>query len=208
MDIFTIVDTLSQQVHQVTRLEWLSTMSQIASVYYAQRNNVLVYPTGIIGVLAAAYLYFFIASPPLYAEGGVHVYYFIMSCYGWWIWTRKNRQDEFIHPISSASRKEYGFAVSLWIAAWAMLYVILQYMTDSNTPWLDSMVSSSAVTAMWLMAKRKIENWSFWILSNMIAVPLHVYKQFYLFALMFVLFLIMAVAGHVKWKKEIHLKTS
>lgn len=208
MDIFFLTETLSHQAQQVTWLEWLSTASQVASVYYAQRNNVLVYPTGIIGVLAAAYLYFFLASPPLYAEGCVHVYYFAMSCYGWWIWTRKNRQDEWVYPVSAASRREYAFALSLWLGAWALLYLSLRYLTDSNTPWLDSLVSSSAITAMWLMAKRKIENWSFWILSNLVAVPLHVYKAFYLFALMFAVFLLMAVSGHLKWKKELARTTT
>jgi nicotinamide mononucleotide transporter len=203
MDVYSLSETIYQQARQITWLEWLSTASQIASVFYAQRNDVRVYPTGIIGVLAAAYLYFFIASPPLYAEGCVHVYYFIMSCYGWWIWTRKNKKEEFVYPISAASRKEYAYAVSLWLVAWAALYLALQHLTDSNTPWLDSLVSSSAVTAMWLMAKRKIENWSFWILSNLVAVPLHVYKEFYLFAIMFVVFLAMAVIGHVAWKKEL-----
>jgi nicotinamide mononucleotide transporter len=196
------LDILSHQAGQVTWLEWLSTVSQVASVYYAQRNNVWVYPTGITGVLAAAYLYFFIASPPLYAEGGVHMYYFFMSCYGWWIWTRKNTEQKFVYPISRTSRKEFIMAVVLWMVAWTILYLALRYATDSNTPWLDSLVSSTAITAMWLMAKRKIENWSFWILSNLVAIPLHVYKGFYLFALMFVLFLVMAVIGHRKWMSE------
>src|SRR5690606_6278356 len=142
---------------------------------------VWVYPTGIAGVLIAAYLYFFVAFPPLYAEGSVHVYYFGMSCYGWWIWTRKNKQKEYEYPIQFASDKQRWAAGILWVSAWLLLYLILRYATDSNTPLADSGVSASAIAAMWLMAGRKIENWTLWMISNAMAVPLHLYKGFYLF---------------------------
>jgi nicotinamide mononucleotide transporter len=78
---------------------------------------------------------------------------------------------------------------------------MLVYITNSNTPILDSLVSASAVTAMWWMAKRKIENWIAWIVSNIVAIPLNFYKGFMLFTLMYILFLVMAYAGYTSWKK-------
>ena len=80
---------------------------------------------------------------------------------------------------------------------------MLVYMTDSNTPVLDSLVSSSAITAMWWMAKRKIENWIAWIFSNIVAIPLNFYKGFMLFTLMYILFLVMAYLGLKEWKKKL-----
>lgn len=200
----SFIDIIFQQWESVTWLEWVSTLSQIASVFYAQRNNVWVYPTGIIGVLFAAYLYFFVAHPPLYAEGSVHIYYFGMSCYGWWVWTRKNQSQEHMYPITYTSTREKINAVLLWTISWVLLYVILAFATDSNTPLGDSAVSASAITAMWLMALRKIENWWLWIFSNLVAIPLHIYKGFYLFALMFFLFLVMAIIGHFRWARQVN----
>jgi len=181
--------------------EWASTVTQIASVWYARKNNVLVYPTGIIGVLLAAYVYFIISSPPLYADAALNIYYFVMSVYGWYNWTKK-RGSETQYPISWCNKKEMNIGIAFFLISWAALYFILRYYTNSNTPFLDSLVSSSAVTAMWWMAKRKIENWLAWIVSNIVAIPLNFYKGFMLFTLMYILFLIMAWMGYITWKKE------
>lgn len=182
--------------------EWLSTITQIASVWFARKNNVLVYPTGIIGVLLAAWLYFFNSHPPLYADGTLNIYYFLMSVYGWYNWVQKKDEMHYSYPISWCSRRELYTGISLFFVAWGAIYFTLIKITDSNTPILDSLVSASAVVAMWWMAKRKIENWIAWILSNIIAIPLNFYKHFYLFTLMYVLFLVMAWMGYVAWKKK------
>jgi nicotinamide mononucleotide transporter len=181
--------------------EWGSTITQIASVWYARKNNVLVYPTGIIGVLLAAYVYFIISSPPLYADASLNIYYFIMSVYGWYNWTKK-KENDLQYPISWCNKKELGTGSILFLVSWVVLFFVLRYFTNSNTVFLDSLVSSSAVTAMWWMAKRKIENWLAWILSNIVAIPLNFYKGFMLFTLMYILFLLMAWMGYVSWKKE------
>ncbi|WP_462254884.1 nicotinamide riboside transporter PnuC [Ferruginibacter sp.] len=186
--------------------EWGSTITQIASVWYARKNNVLVYPTGIIGVLLAAYVYFIISVPPLYADASLNIYYFIMSVYGWYNWTKK-KEYGLQYPISWCNKNELGSGIFLFLASWGILYYVLQNFTNSNTPFLDSLVSGSAVTAMWWMAKRKIENWLAWIVSNIVAIPLNFYKGFMLFTLMYILFLLMAWMGYIAWKKEIKNKS-
>jgi len=189
-------------VQQTGWKEWVSTITQIASVWFARKNNVLVYPTGIIGVLLAAYLYFFDSHPPLYADGTLNIYYFFMSVYGWYNWVQKKDADHLTYPISWCSKKELSIGVILFFVAWGAIYLALIKITDSNTPTLDSLVSASAVVAMWWMAKRKIENWLGWIASNIVAIPLNFYKEFYLFTLMYVLFLGMAVWAFIEWKKQ------
>ncbi len=181
--------------------EWFSTLTQIASVWYARKNNILVYPTGIIGVLLAAWVYFFIATPPLYADGMLNIYYFAMSVYGWYNWTRKDHFQHDVYAISWCTKNEFRIGIAGCIIGWSVLYVILSTFTNSDTPILDSLVSASALTAMWWMASRKIENWLAWIFSNIVAIPLNFYKGFMLFTLMYVLFLIMALAGYTEWKK-------
>lgn len=183
--------------------EWISTVAQVASVWYAKKNNVLVYPTGIIGVLLASYVYFFMIDPPLYADASLNIYYFAMSVYGWYNWVQKKDDAHYTYPISWCSRKELGVGIGFFIFFWIVIYFVLSKFTDSNTPFLDSMVSSSAITSMWWMAKRKIENWLAWIFSNIIAIPLNFYKGLMLFTLMYVLFLALAWAGYREWKKKV-----
>ncbi|MGQ0740569.1 MAG: nicotinamide riboside transporter PnuC [Bacteroidota bacterium] len=189
-------------VRQTKWPEWVSTLAQITSVWYARKNNVLVYPTGIIGVLLAAYVYFFMVHPPLYADASLNIYYFLMSVYGWYNWVQKKDGNQYTYPISWCTRAQLQFGIGFFLFFWAAVYFVLIKFTDSNTPVLDSLVSSSAVTAMWWMAKRKIENWLAWIFSNIIAIPLNFYKELMLFSLMYVLFLLMAWWGYKEWKKQ------
>jgi len=190
-----------QNIRETKWPEWVSTFTQIASVLYARKNNILVYPTGIIGVLLAAYVYFFLIHPPLYADASLNIYYFAMSVYGWYNWVQKKNGDT-VYPISWCSKKELSFGIGFFFLFWALIYFVLIQFTNSNTPILDSLVSSSAITAMWWMAKRKIENCLAWIFSNIIAIPLNFYKGLMLFTLMYVLFLLLAWWGYTEWKKK------
>lgn len=180
--------------------EWISTLSQLASVWYARKNNILVYPTGIIGVVLAAWIYFFIASPPLYADAVLNIYYLMMSLYGWYQWTCK-KDNAVVYPISWCGQKELVNGLLLFLVSWLGIWFLLHYFTDSNTQVLDSLVSASAVTAMWWMALRKVENWLAWTASNVIAIPLNFYKGFMLFTVMYIVFLLLALAGYLSWKK-------
>lgn len=182
--------------------EWVSTVTQIASVWYARKNNILVYPTGIIGVLLAAYVYFFMIHPPLYADASLNIYYFLMSVYGWYNWVQKKDAEHYTYPIRWCNRSQLFFGIGFFIFFWGVIYYVLITVTDSNTPVLDSLVSASAVTAMWWMAKRKIENWLAWIFSNLVAIPLNFYKGLMLFSLMYVLFLLLAWWGFRDWRKQ------
>ena len=202
MNFHEVWEKFISNVQQTSWQEWVSTITQIASVWYARKNNVLVYPTGIIGVLLAAWLYFFNSHPPLYADGTLNIYYFIMSVYGWYNWIQKKDGEHLTYPISWCSKKELSAGALLFIASWGLIYFALIKITDSNTPILDSLVSASAVVAMWWMAKRKIENWLAWIISNIVAIPLNFYKEFYLFTLMYVLFFALALWGFIDWKKQ------
>ena len=202
MNFEQIYQQFIDNIKEVRWQEWVSTITQIASVWYARKNNVLVYPTGIIGVLLAAYVYLFQTHPPLYADSLLNVYYFIMSVYGWYNWVQKKDTDHYTYPISWCNRKELIIGIGFFLAFWVIIWFVLIKLTNSNTPVLDSLVSASAVTAMWWMAKRKIENWLAWIFSNIVAIPLNFYKGLMLFTLMYVLFLVMAWMGYTSWKKK------
>lgn len=197
-DIYQQFVSEAQYIHP---LEWMSTAAQIASVIYAQRNNIWVYPTGILGVLAAAWVYFFLAQPPLYAEGFLHLYYCAISIYGWYNWKRKTDRTSLLHPIRWCTRSERIIGLGIFLITWWAISYVLSHWTNSDTPYLDAVVSSSAITAMWWMTTRKIENWLAWIFSNFFAIPLNFYKGFILFTLMYLIFLLLAYVGYRKWRQ-------
>jgi nicotinamide mononucleotide transporter len=203
MSIAEIISKFTSDILITQWQEWVSTITQIASVWYARKNNILVFPTGIIGVLLAAWMYLVVANPPLYADGLLNIYYFGMSLYGWYNWVQKNNEQKFTFPISYCSKNELILGIGFFLASWILIFLLLKYGTNSNTPILDSLVSGSAITAMLWMAKRKIENWWAWIFSNIVAIPLNFYKGFMLFTVMYILFLWMAYLGYQSWKKEL-----
>lgn len=202
MSIQEIYQHFLQNIRDTKWPEWLSTIAQVASVWYARKNNVLVYPTGIIGVLLAAYVYFFMISPPLYADASLNIYYFVISVYGWYNWVQKKDESHYTYPISWCNKKELSIGIGFFLTFWVIIYFVLVRFTNSNTPVLDSLVSALSITAMWWMAKRKIENWFAWILSNIVAIPLNFYKELMLFTLMYVVFLVLAYMGYTEWKRK------
>jgi nicotinamide mononucleotide transporter len=187
----------------VSPLEWTSTLAQILSVWFAMKNNVWVFPTGIVGVLLAAYIYLFAIYPPLYAEGLLHLYYFGMSVFGWYAWLLKKSDRSLVFPISWCNTREK--ITGLWITfiSWSILFFWLKFQTDSDTPVSDSLVTSFSILGMWWMAKRKIENWLAYMISNALAIPLNYYKELSLFSFMYLIFFFMAWRGFIAWKKEV-----
>ena len=180
-------------------LEAIAVISGIVSVWYSRKENVLVFPTGLLNT--TIYIYLSLRGH-LIGEASVNLYYTAMSIYGWYNWALKT-ESQYIYPISWCNKKELNFGVILFLLFWVAIYFILIKLTNSNTPVLDSLVSSTAVTSMWWMAKRKMENWIAWIISNLVAIPLNFYKGLILFTLMYVLFLALAVSGYKEWKSKL-----
>ncbi|MCO6460620.1 MAG: nicotinamide mononucleotide transporter [Saprospiraceae bacterium] len=179
------------------RTELIAAFFGIVSVWYSRKNDVLVYPTGIVSVLLYVYICF---NHKLYADAGINFYYFIMSVIGWINWTRK-KVDEYVYPIAYCNKKEWIVGLSVFFISLFSLIYVLSHWTDSHTVLGDSLVSSSAVTAMWWMAKRKIENWYAWILSNVVALPLFFSKGLYPTVFQYIIFLILATWGLITWRK-------
>ena len=135
------------------------------------------------------------SHPPLYADASLNIYYFANECI-WLVQLGAEKGCESLY-LSDQLVQQEGTEHRSWLFLffWIAIYFVLQQFTNSNTPILDSLVSSSAITAMWWMAKRKIENWLAWIFSNIVAIPLNFYKELMLFTLMYVLFLALGMVG-------------
>lgn len=172
------------------------------SVWYSKQNMVLVFPTGMISTVIFVYLLF---KWELLGDMMINGYYFIMSAYGWYIWTRKVDETH-VTPISSTTQKEN--LVSVFILLGTLVFVFLVYNTfDKWTGWvayIDTVTTAIFFVGMWLMARRKIENWIYWIIGDIISVPLYFYKGFTFTSLQYLGFTIIAIFGYLAWKKTLN----
>lgn len=186
-------------------MSWLEATAVIfglLSVWYAKKENILVFPTGIVSVLIYVYICY---NYKLYADMGINFYYFVMSIYGWIVWSSRSEGDE-ITPIAYNTSKENLVSISLFILFFIIMSYVLSNYTDSDVPYWDSLTTGIFLVGMWLMAKKKIENWIAWIIGDMISVPLYAYKGLYLTSFQFIVFLGIAIAGYVEWKRKLNPK--
>ena len=185
-------------------LEITAVVFGIISVLFARKNNILVYPTGLISTLIFIYILY---NFKLYGEFIINIYYSAMSIIGWYLWSRKNNgQEEF--PISSMNSKEYKISGLIFTATLlfiALVYHFFDKFTDL-TAYVDAFTTALFFVGMWLMAKRKIENWIVWIIADIISVPLYFFKGLTVSSLQFIVFTIIAVLGYREWKIFIQKK--
>lgn len=194
---------LRQQVAETDALQWIAIATGVAEVLLARINNILLYPAGIISTVLTAYILF---VSGLYADSLLNGYYLVMSIYGWWYWARKKGRP--VVPISMCSRKDWGVVMAITGGGFSALYMLLMRYTDSTVPLWDAWVSATAWAGMWLLAKRKVENWVLLNISNLFAVPLLLYKHLPLFAGLTIILFIVAVFGYFDWRKKFILQSA
>jgi len=201
MENFMELDLLLQQIKNTSLLEWIAVGFGVTEVLFARKNNVLLYPAGIIGIVCSSFL---LIHAKLYAETLLHGYYLVMSIYGWAMW--KNRSSSGASQISRSSLKDQKITWSIALGGWVLLYFVLRFFTDSDVPVIDAFVSSTAWAGMWLLAKRKLENWIWLNISNVVAIPLLFHKQLILVSFLTLFLFVVAIFGYLDWKKELEKK--
>lgn len=194
-----VLEYLAQYILTHRNLEIIAVVFGILQVLLAYKNNVLLYPAGIISTIIFIWLF---ANPKtgLYAEASLNLYYLIMSIYGWILWSLKSKKEEHI-SISKTTNKEWRIAVTIFLSAYLILFVVLSKFTDSTVPYMDAFVSAAAWAGMWLLAKRKLENWIVLNVSNIVAIPLLFYKEMPLTGLLTLFLFTVAIFGYYNWKK-------
>ena len=208
--MYQIFDLLFEQYSQYDDLdiilEIIGVVFGLLSVWFSKNNNILVYPTGMISTSIFIYLlYKWILLGDMLING----YYFIMSIYGWYIWTRKINETT-VTPISRITSKERQKGIILFLSTLIFVFIIYKFF-DKWTGWVayaDTFTTAIFFVGMWLMAKRKIENWIFWILGNIISVPLYFYKGLTFTSLQYFGFTFIAIFGYIAWKKSLHKNLS
>ena len=186
-------------------LEITAVFFGFASVWYSKQNNILVFPTGLISTSIFVYLLF---KWQLLGDMMINGYYFIMSFYGWYIWTRKVDAKN-LTPISRATKSEQIIAVIIFALTLVLVYQVYQFY-DMWTNWVayvDTLTTALFFVGMWLMAKRKIENWYFWVVADIISIPLYLYKGLTFTSIQYFGFTILAIFGFLAWKKNLSNST-
>jgi len=187
-------------------LEVIAVIFGFLSVWFSKQNNILVFPTGLISTSIFVYL---LLKWGLLGDMMINAYYFIMSIYGWYIWTRKVDATH-VTPISFTTKKER--IVSVWIFFATLLFVFIVYnvfnMWTSWVAYVDTLTTAIFFVGMWLMARKKVENWIFWIIGDLISIPLYFYKGFTFTSLQYLGFTVIAIFGYLAWKKHLNNKTA
>jgi nicotinamide mononucleotide transporter len=200
--MYQIFDLLFEQYSQYQTkdivLEIIAVVFGLLSVWYSKNNNILVFPSGMISTAIFIYLLY---KWVLLGDMMINAYYFVMSIYGWFIWTRK--ENNTVTPISRVTNNEKKIATIIFLSSLVFVYLIYVYFDKWGTvsSYIDNITTAIFFVGMWLMAKRKIENWIFWIIADVISVPLYFYKGLTFTSLQYLIFTFIAIAGYYSWKK-------
>lgn len=195
-----------QQAIATPTLEWIAILAAVIEVLLARANQVWLYPAGIVSTGIYTYL-FLRPTTGLYADAILNMYYFIMSIYGWVLWQKRIKGHAL--PITRANKQEWLSIIVYALGGWVLLYVLLVivfphlfvgYKPSEVVVW-DALISATAWVGMWLLARRKLENWLLLNVSNLIAIPIYWYKAMPMTAALTLFLFIVAITGYLKWRK-------
>lgn len=183
--------------------EYIAVFAGITSVWFSKKENVLVYPVGLINTVI--YIYISLKGS-LFGEAGVNLYYTIMSVIGWYMWLKKDNRNETALHITRASKKEWVQHIMFFLFFYISIFLLLTYLKEQFyegvIPWADALASATAFTGMWLMTKKKVESWYWWIATNIASIPLYFVKQYVFTSLYYLVLLVLAVLGLMEWMKK------
>ncbi len=193
-----------QNVLATTWLEVVAVIFGLMSVWYAKKANILVYPTGIVSVLIYVYICY---KFQLYADMGINFFYFVMSVYGWYMWTRKGVNRKVLRIRWNTPSQQWLGVAAVFVFFWIILGLIFYFKSDdpvyldSYIPYVDSFTTAVFLVGMLLMALKRIENWIYWIIGDLISIPLYFVKGLVFTSFQYLVFLAIAVAGLIAWIK-------
>jgi len=192
-----------------TWYEYLAVFAGILSVWYSRNENILVYPVGLINTII--YIYISVKGH-LFGEASVNLYYTIMSFYGWMLWSKRDRQQQHIVKISFSNKqfliKQSLFFLLFYVVIFSSLTYLKKDFAEGAIPWADAFASATAFTGMWLMAKKKVESWYWWIATNIASIPLYFVKQYVFTSVYYLVLLVLAFYGLSEWKRKVKMNTA
>lgn len=186
-----------------TWFEYIAVFAGIASVWYSRIENILVYPVGLINTIIYVWLSI---KGQLFGEASVNLYYTIMSIYGWILWVKRDEAQHHVILIKFSNARWWLYQLIFFAAFYIAIFVSLTYLKRSFAPgaipWADAFASATAFTGMWLMTKKKVESWYWWIATNIASIPLYFVKHYVFTSVYYLVLLIMAVFGLLEWRRR------
>lgn len=192
-----------QEFNQTTPLEWIGAFTGILCVYLAAKQSIWNWPIAIVSVIAYAIVFY---ENQLYGDAGLQIYFLGTSIYGWYFWIKKKENNE--KPVTSLNVKELIYTVIVIAILSLFLGLFLKKFTPTNVPYIDGFCTSISFVAQILMTRKILQNWALWIFVNICYVPLYIYKNLYVTAILYVVLLVLAFIGHIDWKKEYKKQTA
>ncbi len=184
------------------KIEIFGFLSLVAYLYFSIKQNILLWPLGVIGALLYIYIYYTVR---LYADMGLQVYYVFISIYGWIYWSSHNNENVKL-KVKFIERK---MALLLTITT-AFLFIIISFIlenyTNASLPYWDALTTAASITATWMLAKKYIEHWIVWIFVDFISMIIYIYKGLNITAVLFIIYTTMAIVGYYQWKKQLNAK--
>lgn len=184
-------------------LELIAIAFGILSAWFSKQNNILIYPAGIISTAIFVYL---LAIYGLLGDMVINAYYFSMSVYGWYFWTRKVDEEHYV-PITRTTTREKQICVFIFTTTLIFIFTLYNIF-DKWTSWtayVDTFTTALFFVAMWLLARKKIENWTFLLIGNVISIPLYFYKGLVFTSFQFILFVVISILGYRAWKRILNI---
>ncbi len=203
MDLTEIGNQFISGIRQTGWMEAVAVVSGILSVWFSKKENILVYPVGLVNTVFYTYLSF---NSHLLGEAAVNLYYTIVSIWGWYLWSNKDTQKRPRLHIMFSNNKEIAFQIGFFLTLYAVIFILLSYLKSGFAPgaipWADALASASAFTGMYLMAKKKVESWYWWVITNIASIPLYFVKGFVFTSVYYLVLLLLALSGLQSWKKK------
>lgn len=188
---------IAEEIKQTTPLEWIGAVTGIYCVYLAAKQNIWNWPVAIVSVIAYTIVFY---KSMLYGDAGLQIYFLGTSVYGWYFWIKKKENNE--KPVTSLSAREYILVIIAILALWLLLALFLKKFTHTNVPYIDGLCTAVSLIAQILMTRKVLQNWALWIFVDICYVPLYIYKNLYVTAVLYIIYLVLAWMGHVDWQRE------
>jgi nicotinamide mononucleotide transporter len=207
MEVFeTIFSQYKGYSNTLIFLEITGSILGVVSALYSRVNNILVFPLGIVSTAIFVYLLY---DFNLLGDMIINAYYFIMSIFGWYVWTNK-KEGAVVTPIGETSNKEWTTTAGIFLAAMVFVYTVYYAFDkfEGSVSYVDILTTGIFFSGMWLMALRKIEYWFVLLVGNIISVPLYIYKGLAFTSILYVILTIIAILGYIKWKKYLNNRLS
>ena len=199
-------DILQKFISDVQHTQWyelVAVLFGIASVWFSKKENILVYPIGLINTILYVYLSI---EGSLFGEASVNFYYTIMSIYGWILWVKRDEQKHHLVQVKFSDRKMWIQQILFFLFFYLTIFLALSYLKKEFAPGAippaDAFASATAFTGMWLMARKKVESWWWWIATNITSIPLYFVKGYVFTSIYYLVLLVMAVFGLLEWRKR------